>query len=62
MTQRVAEISLKHGARRFLLISAAGGSRKSHFFYSRIKAELEEAVSAMPAEAAHIFSAEGGAT
>ena len=39
--RRLAEIALRNGARHFSLVSAAGASRSSSFFYSRVKGELE---------------------
>jgi uncharacterized protein YbjT (DUF2867 family) len=44
----VARIALAQGARHFLLVSALGASATSRVFYSRVKGELEEAVSALP--------------
>ena len=43
------------GARRFSLVSAVGASAKSSIFYSRVKGEAEEAVSAMGFDATQIF-------
>lgn len=43
------------GAARFLLVSAIGSSARSSIFYSRVKGEAEEAVSALGFEATHIF-------
>lgn len=43
------------GATRFLLVSAVGSSARSPIFYSRVKGEAEEAVSALGFEATHIF-------
>lgn len=39
---RLAKIALGQGARHFSLVSALGASRTSPFFYSRVKAELED--------------------
>jgi len=43
------------GAAHFLLVSAIGSSARSSIFYSRVKGEAEEAVSALGFEATHIF-------
>jgi uncharacterized protein YbjT (DUF2867 family) len=45
--RRLAEIALRHGARHYSLVSAAGASRSSAFFYSRVKGELEESLRRM---------------
>ena len=49
---RAAKIA---GARRFSLVSAVGASAKSSIFYSRVKGETEDAVSAMGFDATQIF-------
>ncbi len=41
---RFAETVKKLGATHFLLVSALGADLKSPFFYSRVKAELEQAI------------------
>lgn len=38
----LARQALKSGASQYLLVSAMGASRKSFFFYNKVKAELEE--------------------
>jgi uncharacterized protein YbjT (DUF2867 family) len=45
--RRLAEITRRHGATHFSLVSALGASRASPFFYSRVKGELEEQLRAM---------------
>jgi uncharacterized protein YbjT (DUF2867 family) len=45
--RRLAEVTLGTGASHFSLVSALGADRRSPFFYSRVKGELEEAVRAM---------------
>jgi uncharacterized protein YbjT (DUF2867 family) len=45
--RQLAEITRRHGARHFSLVSAAGASRTSPFFYSRVKGELEDALRAL---------------
>lgn len=39
---RLAQITLRNGARHFALVSALGASRSSPFFYSRVKGETEQ--------------------
>ena len=46
----VARAALAAGAKRAGLVSAMGASSKSGIFYSRVKGELEDALSAMPFE------------
>jgi uncharacterized protein YbjT (DUF2867 family) len=43
------------GGARFMLVSSVSASPSSKNFYLRVKGELEEAVRAMPLQAAHIF-------
>lgn len=43
-----ARLAAEHGARSFLLVSAAGASARSRIFYSRVKGEAEDAVRALP--------------
>jgi uncharacterized protein YbjT (DUF2867 family) len=50
-----ARAAKKAGAARFLLVSAVGSSASSTIFYSRVKGEAEEAISAMHFPAFHIF-------
>ena len=44
---RLATLTRGRGATHFSLVSALGADRRSPFFYSRVKGELEEAVRAM---------------
>lgn len=39
---RLAELTLRNGARHFSVVSALGASRASPFFYSRVKGEMED--------------------
>lgn len=39
-----AKLSLKYGAKQFLLVSSTGANERSSFFYARIKGELEQAL------------------
>ena len=41
---RVAELALKNGASKFMLVSSMGADAKSKIFYSRTKGELEQAL------------------
>jgi uncharacterized protein YbjT (DUF2867 family) len=43
------------GAARFMLVSSVGADKASGNFYLRVKGELEEAIAAMPLEAALFF-------
>jgi uncharacterized protein YbjT (DUF2867 family) len=43
------------GARRFLVVSSVGADPGSSNFYLRVKGEMEQAVSAIPFAAIHIF-------
>lgn len=44
---RLAQLTLKNGARHFSVVSALGASRSSPFFYSRVKGEVEEGLRQM---------------
>lgn len=50
-----ARLAAEHGARRYLLVSAAGASARSRIFYNRVKGEAEDAVRALPLEGAVIL-------
>jgi len=43
----IARLARQQGALHFLLVSAAGASSASRVFYSRVKGELEEAITAL---------------
>ncbi|HEX2092001.1 MAG TPA: oxidoreductase [Longimicrobiaceae bacterium] len=43
-----AEIAVRRGAERFLLVSAMGADPGSRIFYNRVKGEVEAAVRALP--------------
>jgi uncharacterized protein YbjT (DUF2867 family) len=51
----LAKKALVCNAKQFLLVSSVGANAKSKNFYLRTKGELEDAVSAMPFKAIHIF-------
>jgi uncharacterized protein YbjT (DUF2867 family) len=44
----LARHSLERGAQRFLIVTAVGANAKSRVFYSRVKGEVEAAVSELP--------------
>ncbi len=50
-----ARLGAAQNANQFSLVSSVGASKESAFFYSRVKGEIEEAVSNMPYWAHHIF-------
>jgi uncharacterized protein YbjT (DUF2867 family) len=47
--------ALQSGARRFVLVSSVGADPKAKNFYLRTKGEVEQALSALPFQAVHIF-------
>ena len=51
----LANKALARNAKQFLLVSSVGANAKSKNSYLRTKGELEDAVSAMPFQATHIF-------
>lgn len=55
MVVDLARAAQKAGAKRFIVVSAVGSSLKSPAPYSRVKARMEQAVSAVPFEAVHIL-------
>jgi len=44
---RLAQLTLRNGARHFAVVSALGASRTSPFFYSRVKGEMEQGLRQM---------------
>ena len=44
---RLAQLTLRNGARHFSVVSALGASRSSPFFYSRVKGEMEQGLRQM---------------
>ena len=44
---RLAQLTLRNGARHFSVVSALGASRSAPFFYSRVKGEMEEGLGQM---------------
>lgn len=55
MVVDLARAAKKAGAKKFLVVSAAGASLKSPAFYPRLKARMEQAVSEIGFEATHIL-------
>ncbi len=52
---QAAQLAVANGAKQFLLVSSLGADANSSVFYSRVKGELEIAVSALPFTAVSIF-------
>jgi uncharacterized protein YbjT (DUF2867 family) len=52
---KIAELAADHGANQFLIVTALGADPNSTIFYSRIKGEIEQAVSKLPFRCVHIF-------
>jgi len=52
---RLARLTRANGARHFSLVSAVGADRRSAFYYSRVKGELEEALMEMDWPSLAIF-------
>lgn len=55
LPRNIARYAASHGARRFFLVSSVDAEANSSNFYLRVKAELEDAVAAMPFESVEIF-------
>ena len=51
----LARTALAYGATQFLLVSSLGANPHSRIFYSRVKGEVEEAVSRLSYRTVHIF-------
>jgi uncharacterized protein YbjT (DUF2867 family) len=51
----LAAICRELGAKQFSLVSAMGANRESRFFYNRIKAEAEDAISSVDYKSIHIY-------
>lgn len=52
---RLAQLTLQHGAKKWLLVSALGADASSRIFYNRVKGETEEAICKTGFETVHIF-------
>lgn len=50
-----ARLAAEHGARRYLLVTAAGANARSRIFYNRVKGQAEDAVRALPLESVVIL-------
>ena len=50
-----AQYALKLGCQQFHLVSGLGANRKSVFFYSRLKGEIEEAIAKLGFDVVHIM-------
>jgi uncharacterized protein YbjT (DUF2867 family) len=50
-----AQLSLQHGAKQYLAISALGADKHSLIFYNRVKGEVEEELKKLPFRSVHIF-------
>jgi uncharacterized protein YbjT (DUF2867 family) len=50
-----ARLTGQHGGRSFLIVTALGADRTSAVFYTRVKGEVEEAISKAGVPAVHIF-------
>jgi uncharacterized protein YbjT (DUF2867 family) len=51
----LAKNSFTLGAKQYLLVSTLGANKKSFIFYTRIKGEVEDAVSSVGFQTVHIF-------
>ena len=51
----LGEEALKRGARQYLIISSLGANKKSPIYYSRVKGEIEEAISKVGYATVHIM-------
>jgi uncharacterized protein YbjT (DUF2867 family) len=51
----LAAICRELGAKQYSLVSAMGANRESRFFYNRVKAEAEDAISAIDYRSLHIY-------
>lgn len=51
----IAKITKGLGAKQFLIITALGASKKSSFYYNKVKGEVEEAIGNQGFESYHIF-------
>jgi uncharacterized protein YbjT (DUF2867 family) len=52
---KIAQACAANHSSQFLLISSIGASTKSNYFYSRVKGEIEQAVSKIPFKGTHLF-------
>lgn len=52
---KLAELSKKQSAARFLIVSSMGADSDSRFFYSKVKGELEDSLIKLKLPSLHIF-------
>lgn len=52
---KAAELAKKHGAKKYLIVTAMGSDAKSMIFYNRVKGELEESLMKLDIATLHIF-------
>lgn len=52
---RVAEITVKNGAKQFLLVSAMGANIQSSVYYNRVKGQVEDAIAKIGVESLHLI-------
>lgn len=52
---QTAALTLKNGAEQFLMVSSLGANTNSRVFYSRVKGDVEDAVSKLPFKTVQIF-------
>ena len=52
---KIARMTLKNKAEKFLIVSSVGADANSRYFYLQLKGEIEEVVSALPFKAVHLF-------
>jgi uncharacterized protein YbjT (DUF2867 family) len=50
----LARLTRELGAKQYTLISAMGANRDSRYFYNRVKAEVEDAISSIDFDSIHI--------
>jgi len=51
----LAQVTRKHGAKQFSLVSAMGANRDSSIFYNQVKGEVEDSISAIDFASIHIY-------
>lgn len=51
----LADLAIKNGSQKFLLVSAIGANRNSLFFYNRVKGEVEDGLREKPFKSLLIF-------
>ena len=51
----IAKITKESGAQQYLLVTALGASKKSSFYYNRVKGEVEDSIGQLRFKSYHIF-------